>query len=103
MSNTERIKGMEIALGLDTKGVDEGMAGIKRTLGNVNQEMKANLSAFDKGEQSTKKYEAVITGLTKKMEVQSKMVKQTQGDYKTLQERNKSLNGEIEKSNIYLI
>ncbi|WP_413491322.1 phage tail tape measure protein [Brochothrix thermosphacta] len=99
MSNTERIKGMEIALGLDTKGVDEGMAGLKRTLGNVNQEMKANLSAFDKGEQSTKKYEAVITGLTKKMEVQSKMVKQTQGDYKTLQERNKSLNGEIEKSN----
>ena len=35
---------------LDAMGVQEGMKGLKRQLGVVNSEMKANLSAFDKSE-----------------------------------------------------
>lgn len=45
-----KLQGLSINLDLDATRVDEGMKGLKRTLGSVNSEMKANLSAFGKGE-----------------------------------------------------
>ncbi|AWQ90449.1 hypothetical protein CSC52_0704 [Staphylococcus aureus] len=45
---------MTLELKLDHLGVQEGMKGLKRQLGVVNSEMKANLSAFDKSENQWK-------------------------------------------------
>ncbi|HHQ0952066.1 TPA: phage tail tape measure protein [Listeria innocua] len=75
------------------------MKGLKRTLGSVNSEMKANLSAFGKGEKTLSRYETELDGLNKKLSVQSKMVSQTKNDFKDLEKRNASLNGELKESN----
>ncbi|HAB9635410.1 TPA_asm: phage tail tape measure protein, partial [Listeria monocytogenes] len=88
-----------INLDLDATRVDEGMKGLKRTLGSVNSEMKANLSAFGKGEKTLSRYETELDGLNKKLSVQSKMVSQTKNDFKDLEKRNASLNGELKESN----
>ncbi|EGA0397355.1 phage tail tape measure protein [Listeria monocytogenes] len=93
------LQGLSINLDLDATRVDEGMKGLKRTLGSVNSEMKANLSAFGKGEKTLSRYETELDGLNKKLSVQSKMVSQTKNDFKDLEKRNASLNGELKESN----
>lgn len=55
-------------------GVQEGMKGLKRQLGVVNSEMKANLSSFDKSEKSMEKYQARIKGLNDKLKVQKRCI-----------------------------
>ncbi|HDA6414639.1 TPA: phage tail tape measure protein [Listeria monocytogenes] len=94
-----KLQGLSINLDLDATRVDEGMKGLKRTLGSVNSEMKANLSAFGKGEKTLSRYETELYGLNKKLSVQSKMVSQTKNDFKDLEKRNASLNGELKESN----
>ncbi|EAD0211337.1 phage tail tape measure protein [Listeria monocytogenes] len=94
-----KLQGLTINLDLDAAKVDEGMKGLKRTLGSVNSEMKANLSAFGKGEKTLSRYETELDGLNKKLSVQSKMVSQTKSDFKDLEKRNASLNGELKESN----
>ncbi|EAE5635858.1 phage tail tape measure protein [Listeria monocytogenes] len=94
-----KLQGLSINLDLDATRVDEGMKGLKRTLGSVNSEMKANLSAFGKGEKTLSRYETELDGLNKKLSVQSKMVSQTKSDFKDLEKRNASLNGELKESN----
>ncbi|EAE6720636.1 phage tail tape measure protein [Listeria monocytogenes] len=94
-----KLQGLTINLDLDATRVDEGMKGLKRTLGSVNSEMKANLSAFGKGEKTLSRYETELDGLNKKLSVQSKMVSQTKNDFKDLEKRNASLNGELKDSN----
>ncbi|EFB1140395.1 phage tail tape measure protein [Listeria monocytogenes] len=94
-----KLQGLSINLDLDATRVDEGMKGLKRTLGSVNSEMKANLSAFGKGEKTLSRYETELDGLNKKLSVQSKMVSQTKNDFKDLEKRNASLNGELKESN----
>ncbi|ODD72202.1 phage tail tape measure protein [Listeria monocytogenes] len=94
-----KLQGLTINLDLDAAKVDEGMKGLKRTLGSVNSEMKANLSAFGKGEKTLSRYETELDGLNKKLSVQSKMVSQTKNDFKDLEKRNASLNGELKESN----
>ncbi|EAG5579427.1 phage tail tape measure protein [Listeria monocytogenes] len=94
-----KLQGLSINLDLDATRVDEGMKGLKRTLGSVNSEMKANLSAFGKGEKTLSRYETELDGLNKKLSVQSKMVSQTKNDFKDLEKRNASLNGELKDSN----
>lgn len=94
-----KLQGFSINLDLDATRVDEGMKGLKRTLGSVNSEMKANLSAFGKGEKTLSRYETELDGLNKKLSVQSKMVSQTKNDFKDLEKRNASLNGELKESN----
>ncbi|EAC6598574.1 phage tail tape measure protein, partial [Listeria monocytogenes] len=94
-----KLQGFSINLDLDATRVDEGMKGLKRTIGSVNSEMKANLSAFGKGEKTLSRYETELDGLNKKLSVQSKMVSQTKNDFKDLEKRNASLNGELKESN----
>ena len=53
----EKLQGLTLEMSLDAIGVQEGMKGLKRQLGVVNSEMKANLSAFDNSEKSMEKYE----------------------------------------------
>lgn len=69
----ERIEGMSIGVSLDSIGVERGMKGLKDRLKTVNTEMRANMSAFDRSEQSMNKYETRIDGLNKKKEVQAKV------------------------------
>ncbi|MFF6546159.1 hypothetical protein ACET5F_32140 [Pseudomonas aeruginosa] len=58
----EKVEGMTLELKLDHLGVQEGMKGLKRQLGVVNSEMKANLSAFDKSEKSMENIRRELRG-----------------------------------------
>ena len=78
----EKVEGMTLELKLDHLGVQEGMKGLKRQLGVVNSEMKANLSAFDKSENQWKKYQARIKGLNDRLKVQKKMYSQVEDELK---------------------
>ncbi|MCI2773410.1 phage tail tape measure protein [Staphylococcus petrasii] len=80
----EKLQGLTLEMKLDAIGVEEGMKGLKRQLGVVNSEMKANLSAFDKSEKSMEKYEAQIKGLNNRLKVQKQMFNQAEGELKKL-------------------
>ena len=80
----ERIEGLSIGLGLDTIGIDKGLSEVKRKLSVVNNEMKANMSAFDKGERSVNKYETQLTGLNKKLDAQKISVRNAKDEYERM-------------------
>ena len=80
----ERIEGLSIELGLDDTALKGGLTGLKSRLKTVNQEMRANLSAFDKADQSVEKYQATLTGLNKKLEVQTAVTKRAKEQYKSM-------------------
>lgn len=77
------------------------MASLKRNLGVVNSEIRANMSAFDKSEKSMKKYQTSIDGLNKKMKVQKQMLSQAEQELKdvnTNYEKAKSTIGQVEQA-----
>ncbi|MDU0374336.1 phage tail tape measure protein [Staphylococcus pseudintermedius] len=80
----EKLQGLTLELGLDTLGMQEGMKGLKRQLGVINSEMKANLSAFDKSEKSMQSYETKINGLNQRLKVQKQMFNQAETELKQL-------------------
>ena len=80
----EVIKGFSIELALDTMGVDQGLAGLRRTMGRVNSEMNRSLSSFDRGERSMARYDSTIRGLSSKMEVQERIVDRNKSSYEAL-------------------
>nr|WP_279390696.1 phage tail tape measure protein [Staphylococcus sp. NRL 21/187] len=80
----EKLQGLTLEMKLDAIGVEEGMKGLKRQLGVVNSEMRANLSAFDKSDKSMEKYEAQIKGLNNRLKVQKQMFNQAEGELKKL-------------------
>lgn len=80
----ERIEGLAIDLGLETTALSRGLTGLKDKLKTVNSEMKANLSAFDRGDQSIAKYEATLTGLNRKLNLQQAIVDETRKEYERL-------------------
>lgn len=99
MSN--RTQGLTIVNSIDNSKVDEGMASLKRNLGVVNSEIRANMSAFDKSEKSMKKYRTSIDGLNKKMKVQKQMLSQAEQELKdvnTNYEKAKSTIGQVEQA-----
>ena len=79
-----KLEGLTLEMKLDAMGVQEGMKGLKRQLGVVNSEMKANLSAFDKSEKSMEQYETKLNGLNKRLKVQKQMFNQAEGELKKL-------------------
>ncbi|MGG4289964.1 hypothetical protein ABEW81_19390 [Priestia megaterium] len=83
---TERIEGLSIGLDLETLKVERGLTGLKDRLRTVNSEMKANLAAFDRGEQSIGKYETTLKGLNKKLEVQKLIVSESRAEYEKMVE-----------------
>ncbi|HDZ8697871.1 TPA: phage tail tape measure protein [Staphylococcus aureus] len=87
--------GLTIALGLDAVNVEEGMKSLKRQLGTVNSEMKANLSAFDKSEKSMERYEATLKGLNDKLKIQKQMFKQAETGLKKLNADYKDAKGRV--------
>lgn len=80
----EVIKGFSIELALDTMGVEQGLAGLRRTMGRVNSEMNRSLSSFDRGERSMARYDSTIRGLSSKMEVQERIVDRNKTSYEAL-------------------
>lgn len=98
--------GLTIALGLDAVNVEEGMKSLKRQLGVVNSEMKANLSAFDKSEKSMEKYQARIKGLNDRLKVQKKMYSQVEDELKQVNanyQKAKSSVKDVEKAYLKLV
>lgn len=81
---SENIKGVTIRNTIDNSQVEEGFKGLKRQLGLVNSELKSNLSAFEKSEQSMKKYQTRIDGLNNKMKIQKQMFNQAEQELKDL-------------------
>ncbi|MET1176928.1 phage tail tape measure protein [Peribacillus simplex] len=80
----EKIEGLSIGLGLDTLKLDSGLTDLKGKLKLVNSEMKANLSAFDRGDKSLEKYETRLKGLNKKLEVQKAVTDKALKSYKKM-------------------
>ncbi|MBG1520820.1 phage tail tape measure protein [Staphylococcus aureus] len=102
----EKVEGMTLELKLDHLGVQEGMKGLKRQLGVVNSEMKANLSAFDKSEKSMEKYQARIKGLNDRLKVQKKMYSQVEDELKQVNanyQKAKSSVKDVEKAYLKLV
>lgn len=78
------ISGLTIGLGLDTTGIDQGMKQLRSKLSLVNSEMRANMSAFDRGERSVGKYETQISTLNRKLDVQKAAVAETRREYEKM-------------------
>jgi len=82
----ERIQGLSIGLDLNTLGVDTGMTQLRSKMRLVNSEMKANLSAFERGEKSLGLYQDKVDGLNKKLEVQRAMTEKARQTYQKMVE-----------------
>ncbi|WP_203332638.1 phage tail tape measure protein [Planococcus beigongshangi] len=78
------IQGLSIGLGLDTTGLDKGLKHVKQNLKLASSEMKANMSAFDHGEKSVRKYETQLTGLNKKLELQKTATNSARTEYERM-------------------
>ncbi|WP_336866395.1 peptidoglycan DD-metalloendopeptidase family protein [Peribacillus frigoritolerans] len=80
----EKIEGLSIGLDLDSTALNRGLTGVKDKLKSVNSEMKANMSAFDRGDRSIGKYETRLVGLNRKLEVQKEVTKQAKLEYEKM-------------------
>ncbi|MCY9003275.1 tape measure protein [Peribacillus frigoritolerans] len=80
----EKIEGLSIGLDLDSTALNRGLTGVKDKLKSVNSELKANLSAFDRGDRSIGKYETRLAGLNRKLEVQKEITKQAKIEYEKM-------------------
>lgn len=69
---------------MDNTGVEQGMKGLKRQMGVLSSEVKANMSSFGKAEKSVQKYQTRLDGLNNKMKVQKKMYDQAKTDLKNV-------------------
>ncbi|MGI8351672.1 phage tail tape measure protein [Niallia circulans] len=80
----ERIEGLTIDLALDSTRLNRGLTGLKDKLKTVNSEMKANLSAFSRADNSIAKHETKLNGLQRKLEVQKEVVKGAREHYQKM-------------------
>lgn len=75
---------MIIKVDLDSTGVEKSMTGLQRQLKSSNKAMAAQLSAFDRGEKSTRKYGVLIEGLTNRHRIQARMVEEARKKYERM-------------------
>lgn len=80
----EKIKGFTIELGLDALKVDSGLKDVRKSISAMNNEMKSNMSVFDRSERSMKKYETQLGGLNKKLELQRDIVEKSHKHYEKM-------------------
>ncbi|MCT1577531.1 phage tail tape measure protein [Oceanobacillus kimchii] len=80
----QRIEGMSIEIDLETMKVNSGLTDLKSSLKTVNSEMKANMSAFDRGDKSVGKYETRLKGLNKKLELQRDITDKAKTSYEKM-------------------
>ena len=76
----DNIQGYAIKNTMDNTGIEQGMKGLKRQMGVLSSEVKANMSSFGKAEKSVQKYQTRLDGLNNKMKVQKKMYDQAKTD-----------------------
>lgn len=96
----ERIEGLSIGLDLDYLSVDAGLKDLNRKMSLVNSEMKANLTAFDKGDKSIQRYNTVLDGLNKKLEVQKARTESARQTYEKMVKQHGEGSQEAEKAAI---
>src|SRR5699024_4494235 len=77
----EKIKGFTIELSLEHLKVDSGLKNVRRSISQMNSEMRSNMSVFDRSERSMQKYGVQLQGLNKKLELQKQIVGQAKKDY----------------------
>ena len=94
----ERIEGLAIDLGLETTALNRGLNGLKDRFKTINSEMRANLSAFDRGDQSIEKYETTLTGLNRKLELQEQIVSEARKEFNRLSQEFGEGSREAEKA-----
>lgn len=82
----EKIKGFTIELSMDHLKVDSGLKNVRRSISQMNSEMRANMSVFDRSERSVKKYSTQLQGLNKKLDLQKQIVQQAKKDYEKMVE-----------------
>ena len=95
---TERLQGLSIELDLETMKVNSGLTDLKSRMKLVNSEMKANLSAFDRGDKSIKGYETRLQGLNKKLELQREITDKAQKSYEKMVKEHGEGSKEAEKA-----
>lgn len=94
----ERIKGFTIELELDNMKVDSGLTDLKTSMRQMNSEMRSNMSQFDFGEKSIKKYGVQLDGLNKKYELQQKVVEDTRKRYEALRKEKGENHSDTQKA-----
>ncbi|TYS67058.1 hypothetical protein FZC76_16160 [Sutcliffiella horikoshii] len=95
---TERIEGLSIGLSLDTLKMESGLTDLRSKMALVSSEMKANLSAFDKGDRSLDKYQTTLNGLNKKLEVQKTITESAMKSYQKMVKEHGEGSKEAEKA-----
>ncbi|MCM3216103.1 transglycosylase SLT domain-containing protein [Niallia taxi] len=94
----EHIEGLSIGLDLDTVALNRGLTGLRERLRTVNSEMRANLSAFDRGDRSVASFEAKLNGLNRKMQVQEEITKAARQEYEKMVQQHGEGSREAEKA-----
>lgn len=94
------IQGLSIGLGLDTSGIDVGMKALNQKLKAVSSEMKANMSAFDRGEKSVEKYQTQLGGLNKKLGLQEQAVNEARREYEKMVQQHGEGSRQAERASI---
>ncbi|WP_105101278.1 phage tail tape measure protein, partial [Microbulbifer pacificus] len=94
----QRIEGMSIEIDLETMKVNSGLTDLKSSLKTVNSEMKANMSAFDRGDKSVGKYETRLKGLNKKLELQRAITDKAKTSYEKMVKEHGEGSVEAEKA-----
>ncbi|WP_182101820.1 phage tail tape measure protein [Niallia taxi] len=94
----EHIEGLSIGLDLDAVALNRGLTGLRERLRTVNSEMRANLSAFDRGDRSVASFEAKLNGLNRKMQVQEEITKAARQEYEKMVQQHGEGSREAEKA-----
>ncbi|PRO64563.1 peptidoglycan DD-metalloendopeptidase family protein [Alkalicoccus urumqiensis] len=84
---SDRIQGLTIGLDLDAVKAERGLTGLKDNLKTTTTEMRANMSQFDKADQSIGKYETRLEGLNKKLEAQEAVTQAAGEKYEEMVEK----------------
>ncbi|CAM3862578.1 peptidoglycan DD-metalloendopeptidase family protein [Alkalicoccus chagannorensis] len=84
---SDRIQGLTIGLSVDAMQAERGLTGLKDQLRTVNTQMRANMSEFDRADQSLGKYETRLDGLNEKLEVQEAVTEAAGERYEEMVEK----------------
>lgn len=80
----ERIEGLTIDLALDSTRLTRGLTGLRDRLRTVNSEMRANLSAFSRGDNSIARHETKLNSLNRKLQVQREVTRAARAEYERM-------------------
>ncbi len=80
----ERIEGMSIEMSLNALEAERGVAGLRDRMRTLDAEMRNSLSSFDRTEKSAEQYGATLDGLSKKVQVQERVVKASKEQYEKM-------------------